>query len=302
MVKFLTLHKQQGTQALHDLMVRPLGNMLTMLALAFSLALPATLFMLVKNVMAVTESWQIPNQLTAYLNQDVSGAQAQSLLEVVELWENVKSTSFISPEQGLVQFHQSQGFDEAISLLDDNPLPSVIVVMLVNDDMASATALAAKLRAESEVEEVRLDSEWLQRLSAIEWLMMMLTLVFSGLILMAVFLIIGNTLRLHLFNHKAEIQVLKLVGATDSYILRPYLYTGVWLALAGAVVAWFVTLINGLILNTAVENLAILYNSGFRLLGLRVDETLILLMVAGLIGFLAARLVAGKHLREIEPV
>ncbi|MBE1276073.1 permease-like cell division protein FtsX [Enterovibrio baiacu] len=302
MANFMTLHKQQGGQALRDLLAKPLGNALTVLALAFSLALPATLFMLAKNVVAVTEEWQVPNQLTVYVNQGASDAVAETLYDELSQWQEIGGTEFISPEQGLTQLRQIQGFDEAISLLDDNPLPAVIVVTPANDDAASATALAAKLRAESAVEEVRLDSDWLQRLSAIESLVLTLTVVFSGLMLMAVFLIIGNTLRLQVLNQKAEIQVLKLVGATDSYIQRPYLYTGVWLGLAGAIVAWIVTLINGLLLDTAVAKLATLYSSGFRLSGLRIDEGLILLMITGLIGLLAARLAAGKHLREIEPV
>ncbi|MDD1782001.1 permease-like cell division protein FtsX [Enterovibrio sp. ZSDZ35] len=301
MANFLTLHKQQGGQALRDLLARPLGNLLTVLALAFSLALPATLFMLAKNIVAVTEEWQAPNQITVYL-QPMQDERAKAFSDEISEWPEVASTSYISPDDGLQQLRQIQGFDAAVSLLDDNPLPSVIVITPSADDAASATALASKLRTDNNVDEVRLDSDWLQRLAAIESLVLTLTTVFSALMLMAVFLIIGNTLRLQVLNQKEEIQVMKLVGATDSYILRPYIYTGVWLALSGAVVAWVVVQVNALMLDTAVEKLATLYSSAFQLSGLGVEETFLLLMVTGLIGLLAARLAAGKHLKEIEPV
>ncbi|PKF51266.1 permease-like cell division protein FtsX [Enterovibrio nigricans] len=301
MANFLTLHKQQGGQALRDLLARPLGNMLTVLALAFSLALPATLFMLAKNIVAVTEQWQAPNQITVYL-QPMQDERAQAFSDEIGEWPDVASATYISPDEGLQQLRQIQGFDAAVSLLDDNPLPSVVVITPRAEDAASATALASKLRTNTNIDEVRLDSDWLQRLAAIESLVLTLTTVFSGLMLMAVFLIIGNTLRLQVLNQKEEIQVMKLVGATDSYILRPYIYTGVWLALAGAVVAWIVVQVNALLLDAAVEKLATLYSSAFRLSGLGVDETFLLLLVTGLIGLLAARLAAGKHLKEIEPV
>ncbi|CZF84362.1 Cell division protein FtsX [Grimontia celer] len=301
MANFISVHKQQGGQAFRDLMAKPLGNLLTILALAFSLALPATLFMLAKNVVAVTQEWQAPNQLTVYLNP-VSESRAEAFGEELAAWSEVTTAEYISPEQGLTELRQIQGFEEAVSLLEDNPLPAVVVLTPSSDDAGAVTALAAKLRATSEVEEVRLDSDWLQRLSAIESLVLTLTWVFSGLLLMAVFLIIGNTLRLQVQSQKEEIQVMKLVGATDSYILRPYLYTGVWLALAGAIVAWLVTIVNSLLMDAAVAKLATLYSSGFRLSALTLEEGLILLMVSGLIGLLAARLAAAKHMRDIEPV
>lgn len=301
MANYFSLHKQQGGQALRDLLAKPLGNVLTILALAFALALPATLFMLAKNVVAVTSEWQAPNQLTVYL-ESMPQSRAQDFGDTLKGWPEVATAEFISPEDGLTELRQIQGFEETVSLLDDNPLPAVVVLTPVSDQAEDVTGLASKLRTQSEVEEVRLDSDWLQRLAAIESLILTLTWVFSGLMLLAVFLIIGNTLRLQVLNQKQEIQVMKLVGATDSYILRPYLYTGVWLALAGAVVAWLVTAVNSLLIDAAVAKLATLYSSGFRLMGLGIDEGFILLMVTGLIGWLAARLATGKHLRDIEPV
>lgn len=301
MASYLSLHKQQGGQALRDLLQHPIGNLLTVLVLAFSLALPATLFMLTKNVMTVTDQWESPNQLTVYLKK-MPAARAKSFTETLKKRTDVAFAQYISPENGLTQLREIQGFEQAVNLLDENPLPAVIIVGPASDEVTSATVLASKLRLDSNVDEVRLDSDWLRRLSAIESLVLKLSFVFSGLMVMAVFLIIGNTLRLQVLNQKQEIQVMKLVGATDSYILRPYLYTGVWLALAGAILAWIVTLFIGVLLDAAVAKLATLYSSSFRLTHLRPDEVLILCMGSCLLGHLAARLAAGKHLKEIEPI
>ena len=165
-----------------------------------------------------------------------------------------------------------------------------------------ATQLAAKIRTQPSVDEVRLDSDWLQRLAAIKELAIILASLMSGLMLFAVFLIVGNTLRLQVLNQKDEIQVMKMVGATDSFILRPYLYVGVWYGLIGAVIAWVLTAIVTILLDGAVAKLAALYDNSFRLVGLSWDESLILVMTASFLGLLAARLSAGRHLKEIEPI
>jgi cell division transport system permease protein len=113
---------------------------------------------------------------------------------------------------------------------------------------------------------------------------------------------VGNTLRLQVLNQKDRIQVMKMVGATDSFILRPYLYVGVWYGLIGAVIAWVLTTIVTILLDGAVEKLAMLYDSNFRLVSLSWDESLILMMTAAFLGLLAARFSAGRHLKEIEPI
>lgn len=301
---FFTAHKQQCQGALTDLVRRPLGNFLTLAVLAFALTLPASFYLLAKNVALVAQGWQNPTQLTLYLDQHISEPVANQFSEQLQSWPEIDSVDYISPQQGLQDFREHGGFDQALSLLDENPLPAVVVVRPAAGWQSSeqATQLAAKIRTEPTVEEVRLDSDWLQRLAAIKDLAITLALLMSGLMLFAVFLIVGNTLRLQVQNQKDEIQVMKLVGATDSFILRPYLYTGVWYGLIGGIVAWVLTAIVTILLDDAVAKLASLYDSSFRLVGLRWDETLILLMTASFLGLLAARLSAGRHLKEIEPI
>ncbi len=302
MASYIGLHKRQGSQALRELFSRPLGNLLTVLVLAFSLALPTILFILTKNVMLVTSQWQTPNQLTVYL-KDVPTHKIETLARELRSLDEIASVDYISPDEGLQELQKIQGFKDAVNLLENNPLPAVLVIVPAKEDAALATQIAAGLKKQQAVvDEVRFDNDWLLRLAAIETLVRLLTLSFSTLMLVAVVLIIGNTLRLQLLSQKEEIQVMKLVGATDSYILRPYLYTGMWLALFGALLAWGLSIVVILLLSVAVEHLASLYNSGFSLVGLRFDEVIILLMLSGILGHITARIAVRRHLKEIEPV
>ncbi|KLV07389.1 cell division protein FtsX [Photobacterium aquae] len=301
---FFAIHKQQCKQALTDLMRRPLGNVLTLAVLAFALTLPATFYLFAKNISLAAQAWQTPTQLTVYLEPSTSKAVTDTLREELAGWPEVAKLDYISPEQGLDELRQQAGFDQAVSLLDDNPLPPVLVLVPKAgwQEAGQAGMLAAKLRRQSAVEEVRLDSDWIQRLDAIKQLVLALASVVSGLMLVAVFLIVGNTLRLQVLNQRDEIQVMKLVGATDSFILRPFLYTGVWYGIISAVSAWILTALITVLLDSAVAHLAGLYDSSFSLVGLGWDESLLLLMLAAFIGLLAAKLSAGRHLKEIEPV
>ncbi|MGF1724456.1 permease-like cell division protein FtsX [Photobacterium nomapromontoriensis] len=301
---YFSLHKQQCKQALADLMRRPLGNILTLAVLAFALTLPASFYLFAKNVTLVAQAWQNPTQLTLYLEPGIAPPIAENLRDELAAWPEIEVVDYISPQQGLAEFRQQAGFEQALSLLDDNPLPAVLIVRPGEQWQQSeqAAELAARIRTEPAVEEVRLDSDWLQRLAAIKQLMVTLAAIISGLMLFAVFLIVGNTLRLQVLNQRDEIQVMKLVGATDSFILRPYLYTGVWYGLIGGVSAWLFTIMISILLDDAVVNLANLYDSPFRLIGLNVEEGVILVMVAIFLGLLAARLSAGRHLKEIEPI
>jgi cell division transport system permease protein len=147
-----------------------------------------------------------------------------------------------------------------------------------------------------------MDEDWMARLDSIRTLAITVAVILVVLMLSAVFLIVGNTLRFTVLAHKDEIQVMKMIGATDSFILRPYLYSGVWFGVLGAILAWILTAIITILLNGAVEDLAQLYDSHFRLIGLNVDESFALLMLGAFLGFVAARLSTRRHLKEIEPV
>jgi len=197
---------------------------------------------------------------------------------------------------------QHAGLEQALSLLDDYALPAVLEVTPSLDTPTELKALTTKLQQLPVVTDVRMDEDWLERLGAINNVATGLAIALGVLMLGAVFLIVGNTLRFNILAHKEEIKVMKLIGATDSFILRPYLYTGFWFGGISAITAWILTAAVTILLNGAVEKLANLYDSQFRLIGMNWDETVFLLMTGTLLGLMAAKLSTQRHLKEIEPV
>lgn len=299
---FITTHSKQAKMAFSALWQRPLGNLLTLAVISMALALPASLYLLTKNIASVGVNVTSPSQVSVYLQQGTPESRVMILKDQLESRPDIALVDYISPQQGLAELSQYAGFDQAISLLDEYALPGVLVITPSVEDNQQIKRIAEEARQQANVTDVRLDEDWLARLDAIRHLAMIIVVSLSILMLSSIFLIIGNTLRFNVQANKDEIQTMKLIGATDSYILRPYLYSGMWLGLLGSLSAWLLTALVTIILNGAVAELATLYDSRFRLIGLNWDESLLLLMLGTLLGCLAARLSAQRHLKEIEPL
>ncbi len=298
----LTVHGKQAKLALKALWQRPVGNLLTLAVISVALAMPACLYLLGNNILSATQDVTSPSHVSAYLAEGTPEARVMVMKDGIESWANVATVDYVSPQQGLADLSRYSGFEEAISLLDDYALPGVLVITPETGAANDVKALANKIAKQSDVTDVRMDEDWLARLDAIKALATVVVSALSLLMLGAVFLIVGNTLRFNVLANKEEIQTMKLIGATDSFILRPYLYSGMWFGLLGAVFAWVITAILTLVLNHSVEQLAELYDSPFRLIGLSWDESLLLVMLGTLLGCVAARVSAQRHLKEIEPV
>ncbi len=299
---FFAIHYKQAKASFGELWQRPLGNILTLAVISMALALPACLYLMGKNVAAVSNDVAAPSQISAYIQERTPEAKIMVLKDQLEASDDVKTVEYISSQQGLAELSEYSGFDQAISLLDNYALPPVLVVTPRVDDQAVMTSIASQLRKDESITDVRMDEDWLTRLDAIRTLVSAIVSILSFLMLCSVFLIVGNTLRFNVLADKEAIQTMKLIGATDTYILRPYLYSGMWFGLLGALAAWILTAIITVLLNHSVATLAELYDSQFRLIGLGWDETLLLLMLGTFIGCLAAKVSAKRHLKEIEPV
>ncbi|CAE6920564.1 Part of the ABC transporter FtsEX involved in cellular division [Vibrio sp. B1FLJ16] len=299
---FFSVHIKEAKASFSALWQRPLGNILTLAVVSIALAMPACLYLLGKNVAGAAEGVASPSQVSAYLVEGMPDARVMVLKDEIETWPLVKGVEYISPQQGLDDLSQYAGFDQALSLLSGYALPGVLVITPESDVKSDIQSIAGQVREQQDVTDVRLDEDWLARLDAIKTLAGIVVITLSVLMLGAVFLIVGNTLRFNVLANKEEIQTMKLIGATDSFILRPYLYTGMWFGILGATIAWLVTTAVTLVMNSAVEDLAALYDSQFRLDGLNWDESLLLIITGSLIGCIAARISAQRHLKEIEPV
>lgn len=288
--------------AFRALWVKPLGNILTLAVISIVLTMPACLYLLGKNLAFATQDVTAPVQVSVYLSSGLPEARVMVLKDQIERDQNVAGVEYISPQQGLQDLSEYSGFQQAISLLNDDALPGVLLITPQANQEVETQALAERVSRLEGVTDVRLDKDWLARLDAIQTLASIVVVILTVLMLGAVFLIIGNTLRFKVLENKEEIQTMKLIGATDSFILRPYLYSGMWFGFLASVCAWSLVALMTVILNQAVSDLASLYDSQYRLLGMTWDESLLLIMVGTLLGCVAARLSAQRHLKEIEPI
>jgi cell division transport system permease protein len=215
--------------------------------------------------------------------------------------DGIAEVQYISADQALSEFKQLSGFGEAAAVLDKNPLPAVLVVRPNDASPEAAAALQHQLAANPAVDQVRLDLQWLKRLSAILDIVRRVTDILAALLGLAVILVVGNTIRLEIGGRRTEIEVSKLLGATDAFIRRPFLYHGAWYGFAGGLIACLLVVAAVTLVEEPVSRLAGLYGSAFALQGLGFMGALGLLAGGGLLGWTGSWLAVARHLRAIEP-
>lgn len=304
--RLLTLpirHLQQAVGSLGDLWRTPFTSIMTVFVLGISLALPATLHLFVKNAQQVSEQWDSASQITLFLTLSTTDKSAQNLVKRIKLYPEVSDVHYISAKQALKEFKILSGFGQSLEYLDKNPLPATVLVTPTKraSQADAANELLEKLKQEREVEQGKLDLEWLTRLEAMAQLIEDIVLGVALLLCMSVVLIVGNTIRLAILNQKDAIAIMKLVGATDSFIQRPFLYSGVWYGVFGGVVSWLAVSILAQYLTGAIRKLTDLYQSSFQLQGLSFNEALLLIAFAVVLGLGGSYISVRKHIRAIEP-
>jgi cell division transport system permease protein len=281
----------------------PLSTFLTAAVIGVTLALPAGLHVLVQNVSAMSYSWEGALQASLFLEDEVSPERGRALVRELEKRQDVAKASYISREQSLVEFRELSGFGEALDLLADlNPLPAVIVVTPERDlPQDRMQALMGALAALPEVEVAKLDQKWLERLYAILTIVERAVLIIAAVLALAVVVTVGNTIRLEIEARREEIIVMKLIGAPDSFIRRPFLYAGLWYGLAGGAFAWL--LVQGAMFALAgpARRLAGLYESSYALAGLTAEATVLILAAGVALGVLGSAWTVGRHLGRYEP-
>jgi cell division transport system permease protein len=299
----LIRHIQQAIGSLGDLWRTPFTSIMTVLVLGISLTLPATLHLFVKNAKTIGEQWDTASEISLFLKLSVSEKSAKNLVHRIELYPEVSKVTYISAKQALKEFKALSGFGQALEYLDKNPLPATILVTPTNraSQTQAAGELLLKLEREREVEQGKLDLEWLSRLEAIAKLIEDIVVGIGVLLCLSVVLIIGNTIRLAILNQKDAIAVMKLVGATDSFIQRPFLYAGVWYGVLGGVVAWFCVAVLAQYLSGTLAELTDLYRSNFTISGLSFSEAMTLIFFAVVLGLSGSYISVRKHIRAIEP-
>ena len=285
------------------LLSTPIQTLMTSLVVAIALALPATLYIALNNVQQLGDSWDANPKISAYLNPQAKDQAIQDFIRKLKQFNEINDVEYLSADQALIEFQTRSGFGETLSELDENPLPPTLIISptAAASDPDILKILGDRLLKETLIDDVSLDMEWVRRLREIMILGKKIVVALAALLGLGVLLAIGNTIRLAIENRKEEIVVTKLVGGTDGFVRRPFMYSGAWYGFFGGVLACVIVALGYFSINQSVQRLADLYQSGFKLQALGLEGNLILLGVATLLGLLGSCLAVSRHLSQIEP-
>src|SRR5689334_11458024 len=298
-----TRHLQALFGALGRLARAPLATMLTLMVIGVALALPAGLALLVDNLRSATGDLSNAVDFTVHFKVGTPIERVEQIAKGARDHAGIASITVTNASQALEEFKQASGFGDALSALEDNPLPHHLVVR--PDKNASGPTEVESLRryfaAFPEVDIVQLDLDWVRRLqSLLDVLKRVLGLVVIVLGL-GVLAVIGNTIRLEIQHRRPEIEVTKLVGGSNAFVRRPFLYTGLFYGLGGALLAALILLGGMAYLDQAVGDLSVQYGGRFSMEGLGSRGLGVLLAVGAGLGWFGALVSTGRHLRAIEP-
>ena len=281
----------------------PFSTGLTVLVIALALALPTALRLLVLNAEAATGGFTNAIDISVYLKTDVPLVKAQQLERNARERSDVARVELITSDKAMEEFRTYSGFGSALDALKENPLPHVLHVQPRADAQttASVESLRRYFTAWPEVDLVQVDTDWVMRFNAILDVLRNLLVITAALLGAGVLAVIGNTIRLEILNRRAEIEVTKLVGGSNAFVRRPFLYTGMLYGLGGAILALAIVQLAVMILARPIANLAQVYGSHFALLGPPMDDVGVLLATGVVLGWMGAWISAARHLRRIEP-
>lgn len=276
---------------------KPWATALTVGVMAVALALPLGLWLVLGNVERFSGSVQQSREISVFLKQDVGDARAKALAEELRDRRNVGKVELRTPQQGLDELRGKGVPATAIDAAGENPLPYVLIVTPGGDE----ALLAAGLQQLPEAELIQHDTQWRQRLDG--WLRFggRVAWVLAALLGLGALLVVGNTVRLDIQSRREEIGVLQLLGATDGFIRRPFLYLGAWYGIAAGALALALLTAAGLALREPLAQLAASYGSRFELTGFEPIPALAVLIGATLLGWLGAGIVTGHYLRQTRP-
>jgi len=297
-----TRHVQNALGALGQLTRQPIATFLQVAVIGIALALPAALQVLVANGQRMAGGFEDIRDFSVYLEPGTPLPRAREIAAEVAKRGGVADVRVIPAEEALDGFRADPAFGEALKALKDNPLPHALVVRPEADAPAEAiTALEAELKVRPEVDLVQLDTRWLERLTAILDLVRRGVWIAAVLLVAAVIVIVGNTIRLDIQNRRQEIEVSKLVGATDAFVRRPFLYIGFWYGALGGVFALALLGTSLLLLDGPLTRLLGLYGAAFDGFGLPPATALAVVGGGILAGWAGAWLAVARHLSAIEP-
>lgn len=281
----------------------PLTSLMTAAVIGIALALPMGLYVVLQNLQAVSGGWDGSSQMSVFLKLNVSDDDARELGNNLRALPEFDSVRVLSRADAMGEFRDLSGFGDALSVLEENPFPAVLILRPDRkfSHPESVREIVDQLRLLPQTDLVQLDLQWVKRLYTMMEIAQRGILVVAALLCLAVLLIIGNTIRLDIENRRDEIIITKLIGATNAFIRRPFLYSGVWYGVFGGIIAWLLIVVALTLVAAPVHRLAGLYGSQFTLSSLDLGSVAILLGGSIVLGLAGSWLAVSRHLSAIEP-
>jgi cell division transport system permease protein len=299
---WLTRHASTSIGALGRLVRQPFASLMIILVIAVTLALPAALNLVVKNAQSISGSWNNALDFSIYLQRGLPVDEAEGLARIIRQRADVESVRVISADEALDEFKGQSGFGDALDQLAENPLPHTLVVRpsAANTGL-SIIVLQEELGNLPEADLVQGDTEWVQRFHAILDIVRQAIGIGGALLGIAIIVIIGNTIRLDIQNRRDEIEVTKLIGASNAFVRRPFLWSGFWYGLFGGALALSLVQYGLYLLEQPIARLAGLYQSDISVIALNLNESLSIIGIGIALGLTGSWFAAARHMRRIEP-
>ncbi|MDP2760058.1 MAG: permease-like cell division protein FtsX [Sideroxyarcus sp.] len=286
---------------LQRLLLTPGASLFSIVVIGIALSLPAGGYILLQSMQTLDARLGAKPQISLYLVHGTSTAEIGRLGDRLRRHNAIEAVEFIARDTALKQLRQSTGMADVIDGLAQNPLPDAYIVHPKSRDPTTLEALRNELQASAGVEHAQLDSDWLRKLEAILDFGRLAVALLAAMLSFALVAITFNTIRLQILTRRQEIEVAKLIGATDAFIRRPFLYFGMLQGLLGGIAAWLLVAVMLNALNASLVELASLYASSFALQPLTLADSLTLLVFSAYLGWLGAWFSVSQHLWQIEP-
>lgn len=287
-----------------DLLKRKFSIFLTILVIAVSLTIPTVSYLLWKNVSQAAEKFYPEPELTLYLHKNLAEHDINVVVERIRQHEmdKIESLNYISRQQSLEEFRTWSGFDKALDILDDNPLPAVVILKPKKAFSSPENMITLRdgLQKIKGVQEVRLDNGWMEKLTSLSQLIARVGVTCTVLMLLAVFLVIGNSVRSDVSNNRASINIMKLLGATDYFVSRPFLYTGMLYGFFGSLLAILFSLLTISYFTGVVRYVSDMFTVKFELHGFALSEVVFIIVLSVFLGWLSAKIATNRHIQKIS--
>lgn len=278
----------------------PLSFSFTVLMIAIALSIPMSMYIMFSSAQQLTEDWDKDKQITLFLNDDISLSQAQTIANEITDHRFVLNSVVINKKQALQDFKQQMGAETLSTELPSNPLPHLIIVQPETSlsDIQSLQTLEDELKNVAQVQLVQFDLLWFQRLHAMLDIINRIQWIVSIILLFAIALIIANVIRWEVSARHSEIEIIKLVGASDAYVRRPFLYSGFWLGLSGSIVALLIVTLCTWLVQFSATQLADLFGSDFKLAYLSTSLSLLIILSVSFLGVIASWVAVTRKLKH----